>query len=217
MNQLPLPRIRLVLVPVAAAWLITACAPKQPVATPPTAPVITETIVLLPDAETGVVGRARVSNSAGAVDLAAGRDSTRIGDGPPGQVTTLAEGEVDRLFGEALAALPAPAKRFTLHFRFESDELTEESRALVPEILKAVTERVVPDVVVVGHTDTMGTTQRNFELGLRRATSIRNLLVNAGLSADALEVISHGEGDLLIKTADETLEPRNRRVEIAVR
>jgi outer membrane protein OmpA-like peptidoglycan-associated protein len=217
MTQPPLPRIRLLLVTIAAAWLITACAAKQPVAAPPTAPVITETIVLLPDAESGVVGRARVSNSAGSVDLAAGRDSTRIGDGPPGEVTTLAEGEVDRLFGDALAALPPPPRRFTLHFRFESDELTEESRALVPEILKAVTERNVPDVVVVGHTDTTGSTQANFELGLKRATTIRNLLEKAGLSADALEVISHGERDLLIRTPDETLEPRNRRVEIAVR
>ena len=88
--------------------------------------------------------RARVSNSAGGVDLVAGRDATRIGDGPPGEVTSLAEGEVDRLFGDALAALPPPPRRFTLHFRFESDELTEESRALVPEILKAVTEQNRP-------------------------------------------------------------------------
>jgi outer membrane protein OmpA-like peptidoglycan-associated protein len=218
MTQLTLPRIQLLLVAIAAAWLTTTCAPKQPVVeATPTPPATTETIVLLPDAETGVVGRAYVSNSAGAVDLAAGRDSTRVGDGPPGQVSTLAEGEVDRLFGDALAALPPAPRRFTLHFRFESDELTEESRALVPVILKAVTERVVPDVVVIGHTDTTGSTQANFELGLKRATTIRNLLVKAGLSADALEVISHGERDPLVKTADGTLEPRNRRVEIAVR
>jgi outer membrane protein OmpA-like peptidoglycan-associated protein len=32
-----------------------------------------------------------------------------------------------------------------------------------------------------------------------------------------VEVTSHGEADLLVPTADETFEPRNRRVEISVR
>ena len=76
---------------------------------------------------------------------------------PPGPVTTMSEAEVQRLFGAALSALPPPPQHFTLYFRFESDELTDESRALVPEMLQAVRARPVPDVVVVGHTDTTGT------------------------------------------------------------
>jgi outer membrane protein OmpA-like peptidoglycan-associated protein len=46
---------------------------------------------------------------------------------------------------------------------------------------------------------------------------VRALLVRAGLDAALIEVGSHGESDLLIQTADSTPEPRNRRVEIAVR
>ena len=207
--------IRLAWLP--AAMLVVACGPQR-LATPSHAK--TETVALLPDSESGVVGRARVSTTAGSAELSAARDSTEVLEGvyqPPGPVTTIGEQDVQRLFGNALAALPAPPTRFTLRFRFESDELTDESRALVPEILRAVTERPVPDVVVVGHTDTTGTTQSNFELGLKRAIGVRNLLIGAGLNASAIEVISHGEKDLLIQTPDETLEPRNRRVEIAVR
>ena len=73
------------------------------------------------------------------------------------------------------------------------------------------------DVVVVGHTDRMGTPQANVALGLKRATAVRNLLVSAGLTASTIEATSHGEADPLIETPDETAEPRNRRVEIAVR
>ena len=124
---------------------------------------------------------------------------------------------MQRLFGDALSALPAPPRRFTLHFRFDSDDLTDEARALVPEILRSVTARSVPDVVVVGHTDTAGTSASNFELGLKRASFVRSLLVEAGLETSAIEVISHGETDLLVQTPDDTPEPRNRRVEIAVR
>ena len=116
-----------------------------------------------------------------------------------------------------MPALPPAPRHFTLYFQFESDELTDESRVVVPEILKTVRERAVPDVAVVGHTDTTGTSRANFELGLKRATTVRNLLVKAGLDASSIEVTSHGEADLLIQTPDETPEPRNRRVEIAVR
>jgi outer membrane protein OmpA-like peptidoglycan-associated protein len=129
----------------------------------------------------------------------------------------MADAEVRRLFGDALAALPPPAQYFTLNFRFDSEVLTEESRALVPDILRAIGARPVPDVVVVGHTDTTGVSAMNFDLGLKRADTVRDLLVEAGLAASSIEVVSLGESDLLVPTADEVAEPRNRRVEIAVR
>ena len=64
-------------------------------------------------------------------------------------------------------AVGAPASPAALYgvFRFESDELTADSEALVPEILRAVGQRPVPEVVVTGHTDTTGTSASNFELG----------------------------------------------------
>ena len=185
-----------------------------------TAPAVTAQtlVVLLPDSDTRVVGGANLSNSAGSADLAAERDSAiAIPARTPGPVTTMSEDEVQRVFGAALAALPPPARRFTLYFRFESNELTEESRALVPDILSLVRERAIPEVLVVGHTDTMGAPKANIDLGLNRATAVRALLVQAGLDAATVEITSHGETDLLVKTSDETPEPRNRRVEISVR
>jgi outer membrane protein OmpA-like peptidoglycan-associated protein len=124
---------------------------------------------------------------------------------------------VQRLFGDALSALPPPLERFTLYFRFDSDELTDESLALVREIVQVVRNRPVADVLVVGHTDTTGVPASNFELGLKRATTVRSQLVDAGLEASFLQLISHGEEELLVATADEVGEPRNRRVEITVR
>jgi outer membrane protein OmpA-like peptidoglycan-associated protein len=72
-------------------------------------------------------------------------------------------------------------------------------------------------VSVIGHTDTMGQAKANVALGLTRARFVRNLLVDAGLDPGTIEVLSHGESALLIRTPDETPEPRNRRVEITVR
>jgi outer membrane protein OmpA-like peptidoglycan-associated protein len=132
-------------------------------------------------------------------------------------LTRVSEADVKSIFGDALSALPPAPRRFTLFFRFESDELTDQSQALIPEILAAVREHAVQDVVVIGHTDTMGTQPANYGLGLKRAMMVRNLLIAAGLNGTTIEATSVGELDPFVKTPDETPEPRNRRVDIAVR
>jgi outer membrane protein OmpA-like peptidoglycan-associated protein len=125
--------------------------------------------------------------------------------------------QVQRLFGDALAALPAAARRFLLYFDTGDDTLTAASRALVPEILSTVKGRPVPDVSIVGHTDTTGTAAANVDLGLRRAAVIRDLLVGAGLDVRLVDVASHGETNPVVPTPDNTSEARNRRVEVTVR
>ncbi len=198
------------------AGLGAACSTKRVAPAPPeTARTV---VVLLPDSETAVTGRAFLSNAAGSTDLSAPRDSSSATPSTaPAAVTTMSEEEIQRLFGDALSALPPAPVHFTLFFKFESDELTDESRALLPEILNIVKQRAIPEVLAVGHTDTMGTPRANIELGLTRANSVRSLLVQVGLDPETVEVRSHGESDLLVKTPDETAEPRNRRVEISVR
>ena len=126
------------------------------------------------------------------------------------------QADVQRIFGGVMSGLPPPSRHFTLYFQFGSDDLTAESRALVPEILRVVKERPVPEVIAIGHTDTTGSAATNYDLGLKRATIVRDLLVATGLAASDVEVASHGEADPLTRTADETNEPRNRRVEILV-
>jgi outer membrane protein OmpA-like peptidoglycan-associated protein len=201
-----------------AAGCLWACGPKR-VAPPPGGPGTTLT-VLLPDSESGAVGRAVVStpNGSGTVELSSARESTSASaNSPPSPAVVLSDADVQRLFGPALSALPPPPQRFTFYFKFESDELTDESRALVPDILAAVKGRPSPEVVVVGHTDTTGSTASNFELGLKRANMVGNLLIQAGMDAGAIDITSLGESDLIVQTADDVAEPRNRRVEIVVK
>ena len=197
-----------------AVSIATACGPKH--ISSPVRPG-QDVIVLLTDSDTKSTGAAGVSNPLGSVDLAAERDAALVSSGRAPVLTKLSPADVQRIFGDALSALPPAPRRFTLFFRFESDELTDESQALIPEILKAVQAHVVQDVVVIGHTDTMGTQQANYGLGLKRAMMIRNLLVAAGLDGSTIEATSVGELDLLVTTPDETPEPRNRRVDISVR
>lgn len=174
-------------------------------------------VVLLPDNADGDVGRIVVSNPSGSADLVTAYSSTRMTMTEAPVIRTLRESDVKQRFGDVLATLPPPPRHFTLPFRFDSEELTDEGKRLVQEVLQAVKSFPVPDVVVVGHTDTTGTQQSNAELGLRRANAVRTLLVDAGLTLSTIDVRSHGEAELLVPTADGVFEPRNRRVEITVR
>ncbi|HXD17793.1 MAG TPA: OmpA family protein [Vicinamibacterales bacterium] len=208
------PRLVVLLVTTACAGL---CACGHPRVQPPQRQAGT-LVVLLPDADDGTVGRAFVSTTSGMAELASARASTSVvGNGAPGTVAPLSEAEVQTLFGSALTTMPRHAHQFTLYFQFESDELTAESRALVPQVVQAVKDYPFPDVEVIGHTDTTGSAASNVELGMRRATLVRRLLLDAGLDGSIVDATSHGEADLLVATSDETMEPRNRRVEISVR
>jgi outer membrane protein OmpA-like peptidoglycan-associated protein len=198
-----------------AAGVVWSCGPRR--IDTPERPAQSQT-VLLPDSESGAVGRVVVSNPSGSTDLSLARESTIATAGQaPAPAVILSEADVERMFGEALSALPPPPVRFTLYFQFDSDELTDESRGLVTQILQAVKDRPAPDVVVVGHTDTTGSSASNFGLGLKRANVVRNLLAEAGLNAPSVEVATLGETDPLVATADDVAEPRNRRVEIVIR
>jgi outer membrane protein OmpA-like peptidoglycan-associated protein len=203
-----------VLAALAVAAVASGCGPKS-VRTDPDAQVL---VVLMPDQETGTTGKVVVSNAVGETELSTPYSSTRVTTRrvkPPAK--RLKEADVKKLFGEVIATLPPPPQHFTLNFRFDSEELTDESRKLVQDVLQSVKAQPVPDVIVIGHTDTTGSLSSNFELGLRRANAVRSLLIDAGLSPSAIDASSHGELELLVQTANDTFEPKNRRVEITVR
>jgi len=198
----------------AVAALTYGCGPKS-VRTDPGAQVL---VVLLSDQDTGNVGKVVVSNAAGQTELSTAYSSTRVTTSrvkPPAK--TLKEDDVKKRFGEVLATLPPAPLHFTLYFRFDSEELTDESRKIVQDVLQSVKAQPVPDVIVIGHTDTTGSQTSNFELGMRRANAVRTLLIDAGLSASAIDARSHGELELLVPTSNDVFEPKNRRVEITVR
>jgi outer membrane protein OmpA-like peptidoglycan-associated protein len=190
------------------------CGPKR-VATPDPSRL---DVVLLPDTENDAASSVAVTAKSGNATLTTPYESTTIVAGrPPSAPAKKDEAEVRREFGALLTDLPETPRRFNLYFKVDTSDLTEESRATLPDIMTAVKAWTVPEVTVIGHTDTTGNAASNYQLGLERAQAVRALLLKSGLDASLVEVESHGEGDLLQKTPDNTPEPRNRRVEITIR
>jgi outer membrane protein OmpA-like peptidoglycan-associated protein len=197
------------------AAVVAGCAPaarQAPVAPAPR----DEQVVLLPGAD-GRTGALTVTHG----------DRTLTLDQPYATATVKQEGsleaggvsaeEAQARFGPALAALPPRPVTFVVHFLGNSDEFTAESRLEIAKILPEIAARPAPEIVVVGHTDRMGTLPHNDALSLRRAERVRADLVLLGVPRESIQVAGRGEREPLVPTADEVPEPRNRRVEITVR
>ncbi|HXT03808.1 MAG TPA: OmpA family protein [Casimicrobiaceae bacterium] len=125
--------------------------------------------------------------------------------------------EVRSTFGAALAAQPTRATHFTLYFIEGSDDLTEDSKLILEGMFADLAKRAIPDVLVVGHTDAVGSDQYNDALATKRAQAVRTALIARGIPAEDVVAFGRGKRELLVPTPDGFAEPRNRRVEIVVR
>jgi len=176
---------------------------------------ISERVVLLPEAEgrqTAVV----VSDAKGETVLDQPFAAVKRRAGANSAYKSSAS-EVEEKFGAALAAQPPRPKSFTLYFAAGAETLTPESAAELAAIRQEIAGRPASEVMVIGHTDTVGGLEANDMLSLKRAATVREILIAAGVPAGKIEIAGRGEREPLLKTADEVAEPKNRRVEISVR
>jgi outer membrane protein OmpA-like peptidoglycan-associated protein len=129
----------------------------------------------------------------------------------------LDEAQIREIFGPTLDALPGTPASFTLYFLEGKDELTDESKAQLENVFAELKRRPLPDIVVIGHTDSVGSLEFNDQLSRARADRMREMLIQMGLPADRIQAAGRGKRELLVPTDDNVSEPRNRRVEINVR
>ena len=177
----------------------------------PTAPK--ETVVVLPGPD-GKAGTVVVQRGETRQVLNQPYATSRSGED---QVARLSDAEVKQTFGTTLQALPARPTAFVLYFITGTDELTPESKGELQNVLAALKDRPQPDVLVIGHTDTVGDLVVNDRLSAQRAETVKGFLVQIGIPAERITTAGRGEREPLVRTADEVDEPRNRRVEINVR
>lgn len=200
---------------------VPGCQPIPVVALPPSPPVVKTArparIVLLPDA-TGNVGavvvrdgkRELLLNQAYAsVEAAVGADLVR-------SVET--EASVRSRYGDLLDATSPRPVTFVVRFETGSaSKLTADANLVLAELLKVLNKWPAPQLMVVGHTDTVGSVSDNDALSLRRAQTVARFLAERGVSAQNIETAGRGERELLVVTKDGVADARNRRVEITVR
>ncbi len=183
--------------------LLAACAAKQ------------GSVVLLPERDgknTAVV----VNQGGTQVPLGQPYAAAHLTSGGPKAYQSSAQ-EVQSYFGAALAAQPLPPAQFTLYFIEGKDEFTPETKGIIDRVFSEISRRPVPDVVVIGHTDKVGSDAFNDPLSRQRAEVVRSALLARGIAADKVVAIGRGKREPVVPTAEGVAEARNRRVEIQVR
>jgi outer membrane protein OmpA-like peptidoglycan-associated protein len=165
----------------------------------------------------GKTGRMVVTpRQGGPVTLDQGNASATVRGGEAAPVK-LTAAEIKEMYKEALDAQPMAPTRFVLYFVEGGDVLTPESQRELENVFAEIKKRPAPDLIVVGHTDRVGSVTDNDRLALRRAETVRAQLIAQGFLAENISASGRGEREPLVATADEVAEARNRRVEMLVR
>ncbi|MFK5891931.1 MAG: OmpA family protein [Pseudomonadota bacterium] len=175
------------------------------------------TIILIPDAD-GKVGEVSVSNQTGTQTINVAYTAIEVKDSKSNldPAKKIDQNQVLQLFDSALSSKPDKVTNYVLYFISGTSNLTEESTALIPSIVKDIKSRTIYEAYIVGHTDTTGSNETNYKLGLNRAVTTGNILNTYFPDNKYIHVVSYGEGSLIIPTADNVDEAKNRRVEIEI-
>lgn len=133
------------------------------------------------------------------------------------QVDNADPAALNRRYQPVMEALPARPRSYTLYFEFGNTALTRASRQLLDKVLLEMEEMPAPELIVIGHTDEMGSNALNDELSLKRAKAVLALIRGKGINLSRVSAVGRGEREPLVATRPGIPEARNRRVEIRVK
>ena len=100
-----------------------------------------------------------------------------------------------------------------LNFDFDKSIVKEQYYAMLKDLVSYIEENNY-DITIAGHTDSKGSNESNYALSVRRAESVKQKLMEFGLSEGRISGLE-GKGELIPIATNETDEGRalNRRIE----
>lgn len=105
----------------------------------------------------------------------------------------------------------AGAQIVSVYFDYDKYDIREDMMATVKGnagLLKNKTFKLE------GNCDEFGSDEYNFALGLKRANAVKTALVNEGVAADSISMVSLGEGNPTCTEKTQECWAKNRRVEV---
>jgi hypothetical protein len=106
------------------------------------------------------------------------------------------------------------ARVYGINFDTDSDRIREESKETLNQVVSVLKARPEWNIALEGHTDSTGSSQHNQELSLRRANSVKQYLVTAGVTAARLGTAGHGASKPVASNDNVLGRAQNRRVEL---
>ena len=123
-----------------------------------------------------------------------------------------------RRAGEEKQALIAEimGKSRQLGFDFNSTSVKESSAGLLQDLSQLLQKDESLSIVLIGHTDNVGSEQVNQEISQERAESVKQALVQRGIDRSRIKAVGRGETRPLNDNATAAQRKENRRVEWVV-
>jgi outer membrane protein OmpA-like peptidoglycan-associated protein len=190
------------LAPLGACLLFAGCASK-------------DLVVVLPAAD-GHIGGVVVQTGDGKTVVL---DKVYASDVPGDSEADIATpADIDQDFHDALAARPKPPGHHKLYFLNDSDQMRDDSKVEFNEkVFADVKDRAAAEIVIVGHTDSVGKLEHNDMLSGERAEAIKKLLLDRKSDLPGgMSVVTDARGERDDKDPDETANSQERYVDIIV-
>jgi outer membrane protein OmpA-like peptidoglycan-associated protein len=103
-----------------------------------------------------------------------------------------------------------------LLFDFDSERVKAEAAANLRNLAQNLGEYPNTDLLIVGHTDSVGVDSYNQALSERRARATADYLVSQGVNRARLRATGRGESEPVADNGLADGQQRNRRVEVAI-
>jgi len=103
-----------------------------------------------------------------------------------------------------------------IHFDFDRSNVKAEDEGNLNRKAAIMMANAALRLRIEGHADDRGSDEYNLALGNRRAESAKRYLVNAGVPADRIEIVSFGEERPLDPAQNEEAWAQNRRDEFRI-
>ncbi|HET7322315.1 MAG TPA: OmpA family protein [Longimicrobiaceae bacterium] len=103
-----------------------------------------------------------------------------------------------------------------LLFPYNSTQLLPAGQQNLQNLAQSLEQYPETEVLVVGHTDSIGSMQYNQTLSEGRAASAANLLASYGVPRDRIRTQGRGETEPIADNGTEAGRQQNRRVEVAI-
>ncbi len=101
-------------------------------------------------------------------------------------------------------------------FEYNKSTLTAEAKTNLDKLAEVFQEFADTDLLIVGHTDNVGSQNYNKPLSEKRANEVKNYLVSKGVNASRLTSSGKGLEEPIADNSTEAGRASNRRVEIAI-
>lgn len=105
-------------------------------------------------------------------------------------------------------------REFMVFFDFDRSNLSPEAREIIAKAVDAAKETGRVNILVTGHTDTVGSRRYNQALSDRRAMAVKREMMRDGFDGTMIATLGRNFSEPLVPTGPGVREPQNRRAVI---